>query len=151
MALLRNALVAIANSDATPTIGLQALMGRTADLLVPWRDVDVDGPFPVLTYQLKGFTQTGQDNDTRDGTVTITAFADGNNALAVASSLVGRCEDLFTAPAFLAHGLDAAPMLLTRDDDDNTGDGLDAGDPRDGSRNLRRADLDFELTLCRAA
>lgn len=151
LSLLRQAIVAIANGDAIPTVGLQALAGRTAEIIVTWEDLRLDGPFPVIAYALAGFSQTGQNDDTREGTLKLSAFAEGNGALALAESIVGRCEDLFLAPAFLIQGLDAAPLILARDyRGGNTGDELDAG-PREGSRNTQRADLDIELTICRAA
>jgi hypothetical protein len=150
MSSIRQAIVAIANGDTAPTIGLQALMGRTDALIVTWQDLVVDGPFPVIAYYLGSFTENGQDNETWDGTLSLAAFAEGNGSLALAEQLIARCKDLFTASAFDAQGLDAAPLILTRDNRDDIGDEFNADGPRDGSRNLRRADLDIELTICQA-
>lgn len=137
----RTALVSIINGDSA----LQSLMGRTSQLIVTWKSLRAD-ELPVIVYRSSGLGQTSQNGDTRSGTLFLTAFVDGNNALQRAEAIMARCATILTHAAFLDHHIDFAPLILAEDSNGDTDDEFDAGD-REGSRNLERADLEIELTI----
>lgn len=142
---LRHALVAICGADAT----LRTIMGRTTDILQPWRDGRLDGQTPRLLYAFTPFRQTPQDNDTRRGRIRVTAVAWGNGAIAKCEAMLDRAEALITAGALDAWGVDAAPLLLERDYP-GTGDGT-SSDGKEGSRGIERADLLIDLEIQKPA
>lgn len=138
---LRVALVAIVSASAA----MQAIANRVDNLLLAWSNLDVDQLLPATAYDLVGFAQTGKDNDTRAGTVRFSAFAQGNGALATTEAMLEAIELAVTAPALLAQGLDATPVVLHREypaPEADEGDGV-----RQGSRGLERADLLMDLEL----
>lgn len=142
MQTLRKALGAILNPDGPQSTAgtLMNLMGRSTILAVEWNALELvpgDVGLPLLLVQFLPVTQTGADGDTRRGTVQFTALAEGNNAQAVADNILGRVEQLLTATALLAQGVDASPVGFWRR--------LTLPQDRQFTRALHRSDAETDL------
>lgn len=137
-AILKRALVAILDTDAT----IVALCGR-ANGNVGRGNLESAAAVPGVFFQLIGFGQVGEEKDARDGIVQFTFVAPDDD---VADDLKLRVEQLLTAPAFYAQGLDAAPILwTTRDLPSGPGSESDEG-PHLRTRNLSVCLSDLALT-----
>lgn len=147
---LRIAIVTVVNGDAVATVGLQALMGRSTKLIHTWKAMKADGPLPTIAYQLLGFAQNEQDNDTRDGKVRFAVFAP---TLETAENIAARIEALVTHAALIAvdANLDAVPTRITRlylnDETDEDSANTNAAPARD----LERVDVDMDFSITQAA
>lgn len=132
---LRMAIRAIALADAT----LQGLIGRANGYIYQWRSMRLDGAYPVIAFLLDGFSQNGESGDARDGEIRFSVFATGAGAQEKVDAIMERLEQIYTAEAFYAQGVDAAPMLLSTDDgpEDESHEGTDG---------LERGDLRMQIT-----
>lgn len=128
------AFTAIVAADA----GLQALFGRSSQIVYPWDDSNWSAILPVLVYAVIVHQESGGVGDNRLLTIQATVFAQGNNARALCSAAMERLEIAVTEPAFVAQNLDAAPMPGRRRR-------YRAPIPPEESRDLRRADMDLTI------
>lgn len=135
---VRRAVVAIVNGDAT----LATITGHASPQITMWQDLRLDGALPILAYQVVVLGQTPADRDSRTGLLQFSAFATGNGAQATIEAMLERVEQILTALALDGNGVDGAPVRFIRREEP---------EDRDGSRGVRRADLDVELTLTKAA
>lgn len=135
---VREALVAIVDGDSE----LQALFGRSSELIVPRGTREVGGPIPVLTYaaprvyrHVTGFCAMDLE---------FSAFGDDDT---VCGKAVTRVQYLFatsgvTWNAFAAHSLAVCPDPIAPPTQDRQGDAAEIDDDA-----ASRADLQCTLLI----
>lgn len=107
MKTFRQALVAIVTADAT----IRTLCNRTTKLCVGWRHLP-DVPLPALGFLIVDEHRTGQAGEHWEPQLQLTAVADDTTgAEARCEDLLKRAMDILAQPAFVARGVDAAPLL----------------------------------------
>lgn len=134
--LVRNAVTAIANADAT----LRTLCGRSTRIMVPWKTAAA-AQKPVIAYLLSSNVRTGGTGDRRRVQVLTAAFAEGTGAQAKAEAMTQRLREILTPPALQAQGLDGEVLEAT--DRDASDDDVDEKSPTARAR----SDLDLLIRV----
>lgn len=124
----------IINADAT----MRTLCGRTSGLYRRWR-ARGKSPLPVVLGLVVTDRETGQAGQHREVDFQLSCVAAGDGAATLVDDMEARLRVLLTQNAFLAAGIDAAPVLRRTQDVDEEDDAQLAG--------VRTARKDLELTL----
>ncbi len=131
----REALVAVVRADG----GVRALCGRVGRLIALMAAWDTL-PLPGLTYVMVDAPMVGGDQTVYQVRLQLTAWADGENALATAGQLLVAAQAALTPAALLAQGLDVRMGPPVRREV--------PVDPQ-GARQLARADADLNWVITR--
>lgn len=136
----RTALVAIIEGDGPAAGTIQALCGRSQDMVRDW-DTLAASVLPVITYFHVTVPEVRGSANHQEVLVQLDCWADGaSGGIDTVERLADRLEAILTWTNFNAQGVDAAPLRRVRADDNDVGE-----DAVGRGRQRKRLEMYFDL------